>query len=198
MASDDPSACAASANRPFLCRTQSSVNFPVLPEPIKVTALSVLVNFSKEVDGLRFVARLARIIGWNNHLDFNGHDIFFSLNKPLSLQSFPGNSHSSSLIKEVNGNKFGHIALPKMRPDGLELRSVRQRFTNLNHWIGPRSRSFFEQFASRHARNSLPFHNTPVFKPFSRVLTDYVFFFGHEHSNRLKKLTHKPAEFPEI
>jgi hypothetical protein len=162
----------------------------VLPKPLQVAPLGVFMHFPKKVYRFRFIARLTGIIRWDNHFDFDGHNIFVRLNEPLTLQSFAGNSHSSSLIKEVNGNKFGDVAVTEMSPDGFELSSVWQDFTNLNDWIGARSRSFFEQFTIRHAGHCTPFHNTALFESFGSMFPDCIFFLGNKLEDRLEKTIH--------
>ncbi len=73
--------------------TDGGIDFALGSQPIEVAFFSPLFDFSKQLNGFGFVARLARIVRRYHHRHFDGDDIFVGLNESRSLNTFAGNSH---------------------------------------------------------------------------------------------------------
>src|SRR6185295_2756370 len=70
-----------------------SVDFALLGQPSQVATLGALLDLPKELNGLRFVARLARVIDRNDHLDLDRNHVLLGLNQSGPLDSLSGNTH---------------------------------------------------------------------------------------------------------
>ena len=61
-------------------RFDRGVNFSLASKPGKISAVGVVFDLFQKLDGFRFQAWLAWIVGGHNHLNINGDHVFFALN----------------------------------------------------------------------------------------------------------------------
>jgi hypothetical protein len=74
-------------------RFDDSVDLAPCGQPGHIFPLGALLDLPKELNGFRFVARLARVIDRDDHLDLHRNHILLRLNQPCPLDSLSGNTH---------------------------------------------------------------------------------------------------------
>jgi hypothetical protein len=81
----------------------------------------------------------------------------------------------------------------QMRPDRLELGTVRQSLANFHSRIGLRVPSFSNERSVLKLCDNLPFHNTALFETLRDMLPNDVLFFGDKVPNQFEELSHRPS-----
>ena len=87
--------------------------------------------------------------------------------------------------------EFGDVTLRQERPDGFELRAIRQPFADFHARVGIGVWSLGDQLSVLESGNYLPFHNTAFDQPFGSVFSYNLSFFVHELANRIEQLPHR-------
>src|SRR5437868_1559478 len=72
-------------------RSRGRINLPMLPKPRDIASLGVFLDFSQQVDRLRFIAWLTRIIRRNDHFHLDGHNVLVRLDEPLPFHALSKN-----------------------------------------------------------------------------------------------------------
>src|SRR5262249_23258203 len=91
----------------------SGIYFALLSQPSEVSALCVFFYFPKKLNCFGLVAWLARVIDWDDHLDFDRDDIFLSLNQACPLETLSCNPHGSPLSKKWTVPNFATRLSPR-------------------------------------------------------------------------------------
>jgi hypothetical protein len=63
--------------------------------------LACASDLAKQLNGLRFVARLARVGVWDDRFDFNSDDIPIRSDQPRAFDSFSGQLHEFNRQRSV-------------------------------------------------------------------------------------------------
>lgn len=74
-------------------RLHGCIDSAVLCEPSYVATLSVLLDVTKKLDSLRFVAGLSGVINWHDHFNLNRYDVLVRLNQFCPFDSLSSYSH---------------------------------------------------------------------------------------------------------
>jgi hypothetical protein len=79
--------------QPFSRSLDGSVDLALRRQPSHVSPFGVFCDFAQKLNCFRFVARLTRVIDWDDHLDFYRNHKLLGLNQPCPLDPLSGNTH---------------------------------------------------------------------------------------------------------
>ncbi|WP_165230913.1 hypothetical protein [Aquisphaera insulae] len=82
------------------------IDLAMLLEPRRIASFGVFCGFSDQLDGLGFVARLARVVDRDDHLEVERHDIATAAHQTRDLDTLARDSHCSPPIKEVDRHQL--------------------------------------------------------------------------------------------
>lgn len=82
------------------------INLTMPLKPIKIAPFRMLGDLSDKLHSIGFVARFARVVRWDDHLEIKSNDETAASNQSGRLDSFAWNPHASPPVEEVDRHQL--------------------------------------------------------------------------------------------